>query len=516
MLLNSKTVFNLSGMRSGTIKLILAVSCLFILNSCSSGRRFYNPNKKFAKATLQHDFQTFRRILEEGHPSLYWYTSKDSINYFFDDAYSRIRDSMTELQFRVLLSYTISKINCGHTSVRYSKNYFRYLDTAKMKQFPLSIKLWDDSAVVYATLNRKDNIIKRGTVLTSINGKPIDFYRDTLFQFLSMDGHGLINKYQTLSNAGTFSGWYRNIFGLKDKFTIGYMNNLGEEKQTDIKVFDPKKDSSHKDELMNFKKPDRKERRHNLLAASRELNIDTLSGTAFLTLNTFIGGQGIRGFIKRTFKDLHHQHIQNLVVDVRSNGGGSVGISNLLTKLIIDHRFKIADSLYAINKKSSYGKYIGQNFLNRLSMSFITRKRADGKYHFGYFERHYFKPKQRHHFNGNVYVITGGNSFSATSLFAYFLKGQKNVLLVGEETGGGAYGNTAWLIPDVTLPNTRIRFTLPKFRMVINKNAIKTGRGVMPDVFIRSSLESIRKEADPKLEKVKELIFLNHRGESRR
>lgn len=252
------------------------------------------------------------------------------------------------------------------------------------------------------------------------------------------------------------------------------------------------------------------------MAASHELIIDASTSTAFVTLNTFIGGIGIRGFIKRTFKDLHRKHIKNLVVDVRNNGGGNVGISNLLTKLIINHRFKMADSLYAINKKSAYGKYIGQNFLNRLSMSFITRKRADGKYHFGYFERHYFKPKPHHHFDGNVYIITGGNSFSATSLFAYFLKEQKNVLLVGEETGGGAYGNTAWLIPDVTLPDTKIRFTLPKFRMVINKNAVKSGRGVMPDVFVRSSLESIKKEIDPKLEKVKELIFSNHGGDSQR
>lgn len=498
-------------MRRGRIITILVISCLPFIFGCSSGRRFYNPGKKFSPATLQNDFQTFRHILEEGHPGLYWYTSRDSINYFFDYAYSHICDSMTEPQFKTLLSYTISKINCGHTAVRYSANYFHYLDTVRMKQFPLSIKFWDDSAVVYATLNRKDPVIKKGTVIKSVNGKAIKFYRDSLFQFLSMDGHGLINKYQTLSNIGSFSGWYRNVFGLQDKFTIGYMNDLGEEKQTVIKVFDPKKDSSHKEDLINFKRPDKKERRHNLLAVSRELNIDTSTSTAFVSLNTFIGGKGIRGFIKRTFNDLHRQHIKNLVVDVRNNGGGNVGISNLLTKLIIDHRFKMADSLYAINKKSKYGKYAGQYFLNRLSMTFITRKRADGKYHFGYFERHYFNPKKHNHFNGKVYVITGGNSFSATSLFAYFLKGQKNVLLVGEETGGGAYGNTAWLIPDATLPNTKIRFTLPKFRMVVNKNGVKTGRGVMPDIFVRSSLESIRSEADPKLEKVKELIFLNHK-----
>jgi hypothetical protein len=41
---------------------------------------------------------------------------------------------------------------------------------------------------------------------------------------------------------------------------------------------------------------------------------------------------------------------------------------------------------------------------------------------------------------------------------------------------------------------------------VIDKNAIKSGRGVMPDVFVRSSLESIKQEIDPKIAMVKALI----------
>ncbi len=476
------------------------------MSGCAAGRLNYNPNQKYTRQILQEDFHTFQNILEEGHPSLYWYTTKDSLDYYFNNSFSRIKDSMTEPQFRALLSYTISKINCGHTSVRYSRNYLRYLDTARMKQFPLSIKLWDDSAVVYANLNRRDSIITRGTVVKSINDKPINYYRDSLFQFISMDGYSIINKYQTLSNMGSFSGWYRNIFGLADHFTIGYINESGLEKHTTIPVFDPRKDSSFKKELIKFKRPDNKERRQNILTAARQLRFDSSTSTAILTLNTFVGGKGIAGFIKRTFKELKSKHIKNLVVDVRGNSGGNVGISNLLTRLIIDHQFKLADTLYAINKSSRYKKLIGQYWINHLSMSFISRKRADGKYHFGYFERHYFKPKKEHHFNGNVYVIMGGNSFSATTLFANLLKGQHNVTLVGEETGGGAYGNTAWLIPEVTLPNTKIRFSLPKFRMVINKNTVKNGRGVMPDVFVRSSLESIQKEIDPKMEKVMELI----------
>ena len=139
-------------------------------------------------------------------------------------------------------------------------------------------------------------------------------------------------------------------------------------------------------------------------------------------------------------------------------------------------------------------------------LALLPVKGKDGKYHFRYFEKHYYSPKEKYHYDGNVYILIGGNSFSATTLFAGALKGQKNVTLVGEETGGGYYGNTAWIIPDVTLPNTGLRFRLPRFRMVVNKDRIKNGRGIMPDVWALPTTEAIREGIDFKAMKVKELI----------
>ena len=76
---------------------------------------------------------------------------------------------------------------------------------------------------------------------------------------------------------------------------------------------------------------------------------------------------------------------------------------------------------------------------------------------------------------------------------------------MGEETGGGAYGNTAWLIPDITLPNTKVRFRLPLFRLVIDKN-VRKGRGVMPEVEVDPTVNAIRKNQDYKMDKVLEMI----------
>jgi hypothetical protein len=190
---------------------------------------------------------------------------------------------------------------------------------------------------------------------------------------------------------------------------------------------------------------------------------------------------------------------------MRGNGGGNVMLSNLLTEYIADKPFKIADSLYALKRKSSYGKYIQNNFFNHLFFLTMVHKKSDGHYHFTWFENRYFKPKKKNHFKGNTYVLIGGNTFSAATIFVRSIKAQHGVTIIGEETGGGTYGNTAWLIPDVTLPNTKVRFRLPLLRLVTDKDE-KKGNGVLPDVPVEPTVNAIRRNADFKMEKVIELI----------
>jgi C-terminal processing protease CtpA/Prc len=159
-----------------------------------------------------------------------------------------------------------------------------------------------------------------------------------------------------------------------------------------------------------------------------------------------------------------------------------------------------------VRKHSHWSKYIKDHFWNNLFITLLCHKKRDGNYHFGYFERHYFKPKKNNHYDGKVYLLTGGNSFSATTLFASALVKQENVIVVGEETGGGAYGNSAWLIPDITLPHTGVRVRLPLFRLVIDKNVPKIGRGVQPEVESFPTVDAIRRNIDYKLDKAMELI----------
>src|SRR6185369_11729993 len=89
----------------------LFFAALLIFCGCASSHKAFSPNKKYSAEQLKEDYSLFRKILEDVHPSLYWYTPKDSIDYYFDEGYKRIRDSMTEPGFRTLISYVLARIN---------------------------------------------------------------------------------------------------------------------------------------------------------------------------------------------------------------------------------------------------------------------------------------------------------------------------------------------------------------------------------------------------------------------
>ncbi len=484
------------------MKSLLSILLLFFLSSCAVTKKI-DPNKKYGKDQLKSDYTLFRNMLEELHPGLYWYTPKDSMDYYFKQGENMLKDSLTETGFRNVLSYVVSKMKCGHTTVRASKGFAR---SSSGRYFPLIIKLWNDTAIVTSNLNRRDSNVVRGVQVTAIDNRPLDKIVDSMFQHLSADGYNLTHKYQTLSNRGVFGSWYTALYGTKPRYQVNYIDSLGRDRSATVSLYSVTPDSTRKIKRAPAPKPSLRQRKIQMLRANRNMRFDTSLNLAVMDLGTFTRGYRIQRFFRSSFRKLKREKIQNLVIDLRGNGGGSVTNSNLLTKYIINKPFKIADSIYALKRTSRYFKYQEDRISNKLFLLLMTHRGKDGHYHFRYFERKYFKPKNKNHFNGQVYVLTGGNTFSASTLFAEVIKEQDNVTIVGEETGGGSYGNNAWLIPDVTLPITKVRFRLPLFRLVIDKNLPKNGRGIMPEVEALPTARAIRKSEDYKMDTVIELI----------
>lgn len=479
------------------------LSLLFIVTffiSCSVSKN-YNPNKKYSKEELQQDYSLLRNILEKKHPSLYWYTPKDSMDYFFNAGYKAIADSMTELQFgwKILAPIT-STIHCGHTSFSMSKGWDKFIKRRNIPSFPLFLKVWNDTMVVTYNLNKSDTVLKQGTIITSINGIRSADVINIMFDYMVEDGYSENVNYIRLSTS--FPYFHRNIFGLYKTYNVGYIDEAGNQQNVSIPYHNVPADSLRKRNRTPgiHRKITPQQKREN----TRSLQIDT--SFALMTINSFSKGH-LRNFFRKSFRRIREQKVKNLVVDIRANGGGDINNYVMLAKFLRKTPFKVADTTEAISKSlHPYTKYISSGFFDNLGLFFVTHKARDGNYHFGFWERHTFMPKRKNFFNGDVYVLVNGLTFSASTLFCNAVKGQKNITLVGEETGGGWYGNSGIMIPDITLPNTKLRVRLPFFRIVQYQHIAEKGTGVMPDIYLHPVLKDVIDNVDTKMERVKELI----------
>jgi len=482
------------------MRLFFTLFIVTLFCSCSVSKN-YNPDKKYSKEQLQEDYNLLRKILGKKHPSLYWYTSRDSMNYFFNEGYKAIKDSMTELQFgwKILAPLT-SVIHCGHTSFSMSKGWNKFIKHKRIPSFPLFLKIWNDTMVVIYNLNRNDSVIKKGTVVTSINGISSADIINIMFDYMVEDGYSENVNYIRLSTS--FPYFHRNIFGLYKTYNIGYIDSSGKQKNISIPYFNPPADSLKKIEKQQKieKKLIKTGKRENI----RSLQIDTTF--ALMTINSFSKGH-LKNFFKRSFRKIRKKKIKDLVIDIRANGGGDINNYVLLTKFLRNSPFKVADSAWAKSKNfGPYTRYITSGIFNNIGLSVLTHKDKDGNYHFGYWERHTFMPKRRNHFDGNAYVLINGLTFSAATLFCNAVKGQQNITLVGEETGGGWYGNSGIMIPDIKLPNTKLRVRLPFFRIVQYDHLNVKGSGVLPDVYINPVYKDIINDVDTKMEWVRKTV----------
>jgi hypothetical protein len=478
----------------------------FLLFACS--RPKYSVTSKLSPTQMQQDFSILKKSIEKDHPAPFWYITKSSFDSLYQSLLVSLKDSLTHFQFRQRASKLVGSINCGHTSVRSPQAFVEKVNNSSFSLMPLGFRVIDTQLIVsYNLYKRADTILPRGTVVRSINGMGSGQLITQLYKSLSTDAYA--NNFKALRLSGNFPYQHFLEFDTVATYTYEYFDTLGSLKSITAGIYrTPPKDTSKK-RLVSVAKPkapklSRKKIKAKLYNDIRNLAIDTALNTAFLNINSFSGGRQ-RKFYKKTFTELNQRNIKNLVIDVRSNGGGFINNSTALTRYFVDKKFKIADSVYT-HKRFGRSKYIKYKLWYGLSMFFITHKKRDGLYHFGWFERKKYSPRRKNNFTGNTYVITGGNSFSATTLFVNAVKDLQNVTIVGEETGGSHYGNSAVYIPNLTLPNSGLKVRLPVFKLVMDAQATNQMRGIVPEIAVPPTPQSIIKNEDLKMKKVLELI----------
>lgn len=483
---------NLLFMKNNYLLLLL---CL--LSACATS---YNPAQKYTTEQLRHDFGIIRQALESGHPGMYRYTSKDSMDYWFEQTYRQLDKPMTEREFRVVINPLISYVRCGHTDVLAPKASARYYKKHKIKTIPLQTVAGESRVWISQNLSN-DSTIRRGNELMAIDSVPVRSLIARMRDMHTSDGYNVSYKDNVI--AGGFPNLYRYLYGDVDSVRVTIKDSLGKIRTTLLK---PKVPQKNVIKAPSPTKPAPKPAKISKSDKKRTFKFSTQdSTTALLDINTF-SDKGAKLFYRKTFKTLTQKpQITNLIIDLRANGGGYSAASADLMSYVLNNPYKYYANAIARFRKPSFNKYLNQKFTRFVLRSLHARSLPNGGMEHRWSGK-VFQPRKKNHFNGNVYVLTNGASFSAAAIFASVTQGQKRVTVIGRETGGGSHGCNANFMANLILPETKARIRFPLYKLTFDAPGPDIGRGVFPDVPVKYTNQELLKGKDLDMEKAYELI----------
>jgi C-terminal processing protease CtpA/Prc len=432
----------------------------------------YDPAQTLPLQALQADLTLLRNALEEGHPTLYWYTPKAEMDSLFEDAQKRLNRDMTESEYFAIVNPLVSRINCGHTVMRMSKSYEKhFLSHAKL--LPFSVASIENK--LYVRNNRSaDTTLKRGTELISINGHPVDSLFKEFMQHTAMDGYNQTGKVRYTEVK--FATYFYTLVEEADTFNIVRVSKGGDTSAVALPARILKKPSL-KAALKKGSGPSVKD-------ATLKLRImEGDSSIAIMTVNSFSGliTPTFNRFFKQSFKELEEKNIQHLIIDLRDNSGGYSSVALKLYTYLAQSTFRYYDHIEQKKKGYTFNKYMNQRGLMAVSNTFSVRKGKEDHYTVRLKGHKPQKPASRYAYKGQVYMLTSGFTASAAALLTARAHSDKRAVFIGEETGGGYKGCAGGILPYLTLPNSGLRLRFPTMKFCSAVGEHPEGRGTLPD-----------------------------------
>lgn len=451
---------------------------------------------KYTPAQLKADAEILKNVTLAMHPAIGIYNTRSHYENQFNNFINELNDSLTEKQFRIRTKLLIDDIHCGHTEAILSKAYYKAAAKLSYNFSPYFFIPVKEKVFVLAGIDKKkDTLLKKGTEIVEINGIAVDSMLRYCKRIISTDGFNETGKDHYVQLG--FNAYYLSLFGRPDTFTVKYLSgkNVRTVKYPAIKLktipplpIGPKTDSTYS---------------HCRLAKMRFNYLDTDKKSFHLKIDAFSRKRTNKAY-RRIFRKLEKNGTENLIIDLRNNGGGSLENSYNLLSYLIDTaqtqtlRTGIRSYPY---KTHTHGNVFFK--LMRFGFSMIAKKRTvNDTDNFVYT----IKPRKKNHFNNKVYVLINGGSFSASCLVAAYLKMNKRTVFIGEETAGAMEGCNAGITPYYILPNTKAKIRMPAFRIVHDVCPKITGHGIMPDHQVSYTIKDILAKKDLEMLKVKELI----------
>lgn len=468
------------------------------------------PERILGPEQMAADLAVLQKTLVAIHPGIYRYNTPSQLEQTFKGFAEKIKMPLPESRFFAMVAEITATLKCGHT-------YLNPLNQAKAVKasifgrrnyFPFYFRLVGGRMIVTRNLSLAK--LAEGSEITAINGQPVSAIISALLPLVPADGASTtghrLNSLE-LSNIPetsyqAFDIYYPLLFPVAD----GIFN---------IEAIDSKSKKVVKLQVPALTRAGRFARvgKAQTFDDGWKLEIKQNS-TAVLTIANSITWRlkniDFKKFMAQSFERMRRENIQNLIIDMRGNGGGDMAVGYELARYLAKKKLpKYITSRRLVRNVSARPELLENldTYSDELK-SFLKSGLPASRYKAardGYFEilpdpgltSYPEVEPYENSFRGRVFLISDAANASAAFQFMEYAKDNKLGTIVGQTTGGNRQGINGGNYFFLTLPGSKIEVDIPiYFQSPVSK---QKDTGIVPDVRIEPSVGDIQAGVDTEM-----------------
>lgn len=403
----------------------------------------------YSKKDYISDLDQLGQKLLTVHPQALKFITKEQFWKNIESKKSLITEKTTYAEFAWHCNAIIASIGCSHTASSTMQNDYHEFSILPLENsFPLQVRLVNKQLFVVNPMNNSDKVKVKDEIL-SINGVETANLISDIYEHMAAQAN--IQTYKTQHFNTNFAALIPYALGLPKTFEIVVKENSGS-----IKL--------HKAEKMATELYD-----SSVNSCLKDLCLEILDGkTAILTISSFNYYEWnnypvFKSFLDSSMKIINNKKINNLIIDVRYNRGGSQYPSIYLLQHLMDKPF-----------------------------TYYAKAEFEGKTDKIYGEEIIYPLENR--FKGKVYFLIDGNGNSTTGHFMSLVKAHNLGTIIGEQLGSNQFCTAGQTL--CRLKNTKFVISVANNTHVSTATKLPDERGILPDFYVSQSIDDYLNKVD--------------------
>jgi C-terminal processing protease CtpA/Prc len=244
------------------------------------------------------------------------------------------------------------------------------------------------------------------------------------------------------------------------------------------------------------------------------LTINEQQRTAVLKIKWFQNdvlqgaNEQFKPFIDSVFTTIQAQKIDNLVIDIRNNGGGESENASYLYAYLTQQSFRFLHAMEANEK--TYKDDLKRSIQYQPATGTNRYQTVDSTTQYQQLFGFNVQQPVQYNYTGKLYVLIDGLTTSAAAQFAALVKQNKRGVLIGEAAPGSLYGGSGRGYSYFYLPHSGLLTMISQYRLYMSDPGKKVKDVVIiPDHKPQRSIQDTLSGKDKDLEYAEKLISTN-------